>query len=93
MSDPLQLESLGDYEYMVRFTRENDSASFQLRATPEALGQLPAGVDEARAVREAVMVLAERQPVADLPPVVDLVDVVAKFPDFREALGYRLGPV
>jgi len=32
MSDPLQVESLGDHDHIVRFTRGNDSASFQLRA-------------------------------------------------------------
>ena len=89
----MRLEALGGHDYIVRFAREDDSASFQLRADPEALGQLPQGVEEFKSVHEAVLVLAERQRIADLPPVVDLVDVVAKFPDLREALGYRLGPV
>ncbi|QMU77393.1 hypothetical protein GXW83_18505 [Streptacidiphilus sp. PB12-B1b] len=89
--DAVEVVALDGHDYTVRFTREGDSARFQLRADPEALDQLPQGVDETATVREAVLVLAERQRVADLPKTVDLSDLFALYPDFREALGYRLG--
>ncbi|WP_042364593.1 hypothetical protein [Streptacidiphilus neutrinimicus] len=90
-NDGIHIEGLGGHDYLVSVRRGDAHADFQLHADLRDLGVEPQDADQDRSVREAVAVLAERQPVADLPAVVDLADLAEHIPDFRAALGDRLG--
>ncbi|MET9888191.1 hypothetical protein ABZZ20_34775 [Streptomyces sp. NPDC006430] len=53
-----------------------------LQASPDVVAQVGAAeADEQRVIEETALYLAERQPVMDLPPLVDLDDVAAAYGD------------
>ena len=89
--DAIRIEAVGGHDYLVSIRRNADTADFQLHADLRALGVPPERAGDEASVREAVTVLAERQPVADLPAIVDLADIAELFPGFREELNRRLG--
>ncbi|WP_030273826.1 hypothetical protein [Streptomyces sp. NRRL B-24484] len=93
MSADIQVEPLGDHEYLVRFPSDDDVVLSRFRATEATVEQLRlVRADEERIVEETAAFLTERQPTADLPPMIDLADVAAAYgDDYLEELGRRLG--
>ncbi|MGR6998978.1 hypothetical protein ACU686_13905 [Yinghuangia aomiensis] len=78
----IRIEPLGDHEYLVRFPGPDGEITSRFRATQAVLDQVDVpGVDEARFIEATSQFLTERQPVIDIPPMIDLEDVVAAYGD------------
>lgn len=94
MAASIQIESLGDHEYLVRFPAGDETILSRFRATEETLGKLgPAASDETRIVAETAAYLAEHQQVIDMPSMVDLYDVEAAYGgDYLRTVTRRLSP-
>ncbi|MEU9046300.1 MULTISPECIES: hypothetical protein [unclassified Kitasatospora] len=91
MSEHFEVEPLGDHEYLVRARAGGEVVESRFRTDEEVVELLHvAPADEQRVVAETAEFPAERQPVVDLPQMVDLEDVVACYDDFVEQLGQRL---
>ncbi|MFC5911422.1 hypothetical protein [Streptacidiphilus monticola] len=85
----------GDHEYLVevrgRPGEAESRAQTRVRVPTELLEQLPrAGGDTEAVVAATVDWLLERQQAADLPPFLDLDDVVAGYDGFLDGLRARL---
>lgn len=76
MGVEIRVEPLGDHEHLVRVREGAAEAETRIRATDGVL-DLPqiTGADETRIVHETVAFLVERQPVIDIPPMIDLDDL------------------
>ncbi|MFF4340902.1 hypothetical protein ACFY00_13330 [Kitasatospora sp. NPDC001540] len=92
MAVDIRVESLGDHEYLVRVADGAVEAATQVRVTDGVLERPGlAGGDEGRIVRETVAFLVERQPVIDIPPMIDLDDLADAYGDaYLEDLARRL---
>ncbi|RKE16937.1 hypothetical protein [Streptomyces sp. TLI_171] len=76
MAAEIRVESLGDREYLVRVEEETTEASTRVRVTDAVVERPGVGAaEESRIVRETVAFLIERQPVIDIPPMIDLDDL------------------
>lgn len=76
MAVDIRVEALGDREYLVRVEDGPVEVSTRVRVTDGVLERpgLPEA-EEGRIVRETVAFLVERQPVIDIPPMIDLDDL------------------
>ncbi|MEU5547078.1 hypothetical protein AB0G85_32585 [Streptomyces sioyaensis] len=82
MSEQFEIEPLGDHDYLVRARYSGGVIESRFRASPAVIDELDAAkADEQRVIEETALYLAERQPVMDLPPMVDLDDVEAAYGD------------
>ncbi|RAG83352.1 hypothetical protein DN069_22810 [Streptacidiphilus pinicola] len=82
MAADIRIESLGDHEYLVRFPSGSETVESLMRATPDTVDHIGVpGTDERRIVAETAAFLAERQPVIDIPPMIDLDDLEAHYGD------------
>jgi hypothetical protein len=89
---PLEIEPLGDHDYLVRLGSAPSRVESRFRADPGVLENLGAGPDDERRVVAATAdFLAERQDTADLPAMIDLFDVASAYEDFTDELRRRLG--
>ncbi|MER6304156.1 hypothetical protein ABT247_32050 [Kitasatospora sp. NPDC001539] len=93
MTADIQIEPLGDHEYLVSFPAAGEAVRSRFQATEATVDQLRLSrTDEERIVAETAAFLAERQSTADLPPMIDLADVAAAYgDDYLEEVGRRLG--
>ncbi|GAA2098019.1 hypothetical protein GCM10009759_28610 [Kitasatospora saccharophila] len=92
MAVDIRVEPLGDREYLVRVEDGPVGAETRIRVTDGVLERPGlAGGDERRIVHETVAFLIERQPVIDIPPMIDLDDLADAYGDaFPEELARRL---
>ncbi|PYC84717.1 hypothetical protein C7C46_07335 [Streptomyces tateyamensis] len=91
MAHQLQIEPQGDHEYLVRIPGGSDDTTARVRATSDVLRRVSdSAADEARVVEQTVRWLLERQPVADLPQLIDLDDVAAAYDSYLKDLAHRL---
>ncbi|KDN88137.1 hypothetical protein [Kitasatospora cheerisanensis] len=93
MAADIRVEPLGDREYLVRVEEGAAKVSTRVRVTDTVLDRtgLPEA-EESRVVHETVAILIERQPVIDVPPMIDLDDLADAYGDsYLEELGRRLG--
>lgn len=91
MSEHLQVEPLGDHEYLVRARETRGTVVSRFQANPSILEELHVPEsEEQRVVNETAAFLAERQPLIDLPQMVDLEDVAAAYSDYVDVLSHRL---
>ncbi|MFE1318276.1 hypothetical protein [Kitasatospora phosalacinea] len=82
MAVDIRVEPLGDREYLVRVADGPVEAATQVRVTDGVLERPGlAGGDEERIVRETVAFLVARQPVIDIPPMIDLDDLADAYGD------------
>ncbi|HET8593815.1 MAG TPA: hypothetical protein VFM07_01110, partial [Intrasporangium sp.] len=73
-------------------TADGESVESEIFIYPEVLDELwIAGADEEQVARHTAAFLVERQPIIDVPPMVDLDAVVASFDDYAEWLRQALG--
>lgn len=87
MSEQIEVEPLGEHDYLVRAHHSGGVAESRFRATESVLEQVGADAgDEQRVVERSVAFLLERQPVIDLPSMVDLDDLAAVFDDYLDHL-------
>jgi hypothetical protein len=91
MSEQIEVEHVGDHDYLVRARGGGQVVESRFRATSDVLTHLGASAaDEQRVVEQAATYLMERQPLIDLPPLVDLDDLAAAFEDFPAWLSERM---
>lgn len=87
MSEQIEVEALGEHDYLVRAQYSAGTAESRFRATPDVLAQLGASeADEQRVIAESASFLLAHQPVIDLPAMVDLDDLAAAFDDYLPRL-------
>lgn len=93
MAEPFQIESLGDHAYLVRGAERGESVESRFRVGAYLLDELgvPSG-DEPRVVAATADFLAERQPIVDIPPQVDIEDVASRYEDYLPEIRRRLAP-
>lgn len=92
MAAGIRIESLGDHEYLVRFPAGSETVESLMRATQGTVDHLGyPETAEMRIIAETAAFLVERQPVIDIPPVIDLDDLEAHYgDDYLHELGRRL---
>lgn len=91
MSEQIQIEPLGGHDYLVRARHTEGVIESRFRAGREVLELLAVPESrEAAVVEESAAFLTERQPVIDLPPLVDLDDVAAAYDDYAREIVRRL---
>lgn len=84
----MEIEPEGDHEYLARF----DGTETRVRVTPDVLRRVSAAVtDETRVVELTLRWLLDRQPPADLPPMLDLDDIAVAYDDYIDTLDQQLG--
>lgn len=82
MPEQFQIEPMGEHDCLVRVRYSGDVIESRFQASPAVVDELDAAeADEQRVIEETALYLAERQPVIDLPPLVDLDDVAAAYGD------------
>jgi hypothetical protein len=87
MATTIDVEPQGGHQYVVRLRDGDDVCESWFNVTPEVLGRLRVGTDdEEGVVRRTAEFLAERQDVADYPPVVELEDVIATYDDYLHVM-------
>lgn len=91
MAKQFQIESLGDHDYIVRAQHKTGVTESRVQADPSVIDRLDLPMEkEQRVVEETAAFLAERQPVVDLPQLIDLEDVAAAYDDYLDELSRRL---
>ena len=91
MSEQIEVEPLGDHDYLVRMRHSGGVIESRFRANEDVLAGLGvAAADEQRVVEATAALLVEHQPVIDLPPMVDLDDMAAAFDDYPAQLRQRM---
>lgn len=84
----LQIESLGDHDYLLRIGMDDDVVTVRVYADPDVVSGL--GGDEQRVVAATVAFLTARQRADDLPADLDLADVAAAYDDYLDRLRAEL---
>ena len=91
MTDEPQVEALGGHRYLVRARQDEDIVEIQVYATPDVIARfISARTDETRIIEATVAYLIARQRPDDLPPQLDLDDVMAAYEGFEDALRRQL---
>ncbi|MGN6751231.1 MAG: hypothetical protein ACTHJJ_01600 [Intrasporangium sp.] len=92
MDTELRITAVGDHEFHVVLTADGETVESEIFIYPEVLDELGIdGADEEQVARHTAAFLVERQPVIDVPPMVDLDAVVASFDDYADWLRRALG--
>lgn len=82
-----QIETLGEHRYLVRAWQDDDPVEILVRATPEVVARLTHDeAAEIRVVEGTAAYLMARQRADDLPPQLDLDDIVAAYDGFEDDL-------
>jgi len=91
MSETIEVEPLGEHDYLVRARHGGAVVESRFRSTADVLDRLGVSeADEQRVIEETASYLFEHQPVIDLPPMVDLDDMAAAFDDYIAQLRQRI---
>jgi hypothetical protein len=87
MSEQIEVEALGDHDYLVRVRHSAGVAESRFRVTPDVLAKIDASEDDGqRVVEQSAVLLLAHQPAIDLPAMVDLDDMAAAFDDYLPRL-------
>ncbi|MBR7825030.1 hypothetical protein KDK95_01840 [Actinospica sp. MGRD01-02] len=91
MSEQIEVEALGDHDYLVRVRHSTGVEESRFRVTPEVLAKIGASEDDGRrVVEQSAALLLAHQPAIDLPAMVDLDDMAAAFDDYLPRLRERI---
>jgi hypothetical protein len=86
-----RIDLVNENEYTVRVEAEGQTVESLFRTDPDYLERIGlAEADGKRVVEETARFLAERQPVIDFPPMIDLEDIAAAYEDFAQQPQKRL---
>ena len=86
MTDPFEIETQGESEFVVRLRGDGQEAESWFRLSPGLREELGLEVDDEELVRRTVRFLLLYQDVADFPEIVAIEDVVAGYPDYLDAI-------
>ena len=87
MADWPQIEAAGEHDYLVRVRQGDDIVEIRVHATPSVIARLIGDeTDETRVVEATAAYLIARQRADDLPPQLDLDDVIAASEGFEDDL-------
>lgn len=85
------VEPIAEHDYLVQVEADGDDVRSEFYLDADLLDRLDVpGADERQVVERTVVFLAEHQPVADFPPMVDLADVLAAYDDYPRRLSELL---
>lgn len=85
--EKIEVEPLGEHDYLVRAHHSAGVVESRFRASANVLEQIGAGEgQEQRVIEYSAAYLLARQPVIDLPPMIDLDDLAAAFDDYLTRL-------
>jgi hypothetical protein len=91
MPNDITVDALGDDRFLVRTHQDDDVVEVLVRASPAVLARFTDDeVDEVRVVQASFAYLVARQRPDDLPPQLDLDDVLATYEDFEDDVRRRL---
>lgn len=94
MTEQPQVEALGEHRYLVRVRQGEEVVEIRVRASQPVIARLAGDestrTDETRIIEAAAAYLIARQRADDLPPQLDLDDVVAAYEGFEEDLRGKL---
>lgn len=92
MAATIRVELLGDHEYLVTMSEGPNTTESRVYASEAVLDALSAPESaESRIVHESMAFLTERQPVIDVPPMIDLDDLSSAYGDsYLRELNRRL---
>ncbi|BBX35670.1 hypothetical protein MMAG44476_11479 [Mycolicibacterium mageritense DSM 44476 = CIP 104973] len=82
-----RIEALGDHEYLVHISMDDDIVTVRVRATPQVVADIAGdGADDTAVVLATIAYLTARQRADDLPQELDLDDVIAAYDDYVDKL-------
>lgn len=88
-----EVEPVGDHEYLVQVRGTEEHVEAWVRVTPGVFDGLAMDeieeieeIDEITLVRRTIAFLVRHQDAADFPAIVEIEDVLASYPDYRNAL-------
>ena len=91
MSKQCDIEPLGGHEYLIRVPTEGRTVESRFQVTQAVREDLRVGDDDERRLIEATMdFLARRQPITELPGLVDLDDIADSYADYLDELRRRM---
>lgn len=91
MENPFEVTFVNQNEYMIRASPEGQTVESLFRLDPDFLEEIGLeNFEKLRVVEETLQFMAEHQPVADFPPLVDLEDIAAAYGDYIPQLRQRL---
>lgn len=86
------IEALGYHDYLVRLGQDEERVTIRVRATPEVVARIAGPeADEARVIAATMAYLTVRQRPDDLPPQLDLDDVIAAYDDYLDDVRNEIG--
>ncbi|WP_448607849.1 hypothetical protein [Geodermatophilus sp. URMC 60] len=86
MTDPFEIETQGESEFLVRLRGDGGETESWFRLSPGLREELGLELDDEELVRRTVRFLLGHQEVADFPDIVEIEDVVAGYPDYLDAV-------
>ena len=91
MLEHFTIETLGEHRYLVRAQQGEEPVEILVRASPTVIARLaPREADESRVIEETLAFLVARQRADDLPPQLDVDEILATYEDFEDDLRGRL---
>ena len=91
MTEKLQIRALGDHNYLIQLDEGEEQVEIRIQASNDVVQLLGLReADESRIVEATAVFLIERQLAVDLPPTLDLDDVVAGYDNYLSELELRL---
>jgi hypothetical protein len=86
MTDPFEIETQGESEFLVRLRDDGAETESWFRLSPGLREELGLDVDDEELVRRTVRFLLGHQDAADFPDIVEVEDVAAAYPDYLDAV-------
>ncbi len=86
MTDPFEIETQGESEFLVRLRGDDGQTESWFRLSPGLRDELGLDVDDEELVRRTVRFLLGHQDAADFPDIVEVEDVAAAYPDYLDAV-------
>ena len=91
MNTGTDIEFVGDHEYLVQITLDDDIITLRAYADPEVVAHI--GAAEDHIVAATISYLTDRQQPDELPTDLDLQDVAAAYDDYVDRLRADLSQV
>ncbi|MBX6750131.1 MAG: hypothetical protein IRY85_10765 [Micromonosporaceae bacterium] len=91
MRNEMKIDALGEHRFLVRTRQDDDVVEVLVRASPAAVARfIDNEADEIRVIEATFAYLLTRQRADDLPPQLDLDEVLAAYADLEDDVRRRL---